>query len=778
MRFTLSWLKTYLDTDVSLETLLETLTQLGLVVDKVENKAEALASFTICEVVEALPHPNADRLKLCRVNTGNEIIQVVCGAPNAQAGMKAVLAHPGNLIPATQQVLKVGKVRGEESQGMLCSAQELGLSDESEGIIEVSDEAPVGESYVKWLGLDEVVIEIEITPNRGDCLGVYGIARDLAAAGVGTLLPLKEAVVKGNFPCPISLKIESGGCPYFTGRLIRGLKNGPSPAWLRNRLESIGLRSISTLVDITTYFTYDRARPLHVFDADRVKGNLVVRAAQAGESFSALDGKTYPLEEGMTVIGDENGVISLGGIMGGLESGCREDTQNVFLESAFFYPSSISKSGRTLGLLSDARFRFERGVDPLSTRPGLEAATAMILDLCGGEASDVIEVGAVPPLPLPVSFNPARVYSLGGLKVAPERATQILTSLGFTLTGGEVTPPSWRPDIEGEADLVEEVLRVEGYDKIPSVPYEERPQEKPLSPPQARCFTVRDKLASRGLMETITWSFTSEVDSQLFGGASKELLISNPISHDLRAMRPSLLPHLLKAVEANQNRGTEAVALFEVGPQYTSPRPDGQHMMATGVRVGSLSPNWIQKKRNLDFYDIKADVLALIGSLGQWEKGAPSWYHPGRSATVKLGSQILAYCGELHPRVLKALDIKGPALGFEVFLDRVPLPKRKGTAKPTLTLSPYQAVERDFAFLVESHVNAGDLLQIVKKTDPALIEDVLLFDVFEKEKGKKSLGIRVRLRSQTHTLEDKEIQTFSDQVIAAVCQKTGAVLRE
>jgi phenylalanyl-tRNA synthetase beta chain len=782
MKFTLSWLKEHLETEASLDEILEKLTSLGLVVDRVENKAEALASFTICEIIEAGRHPNADRLQVCRVNTGTEVLQVVCGAPNARKGLKTILAKPGVVIPSSQQVLKVGKVRDVESYGMLCSASELLLEEESEGIFEADPSAPVGESFVKWAGLDDVLIEVDITPNRADCLGVYGIARDLSATGIGKLKPLKAPVIKGNFPCPLSLTVDLEASPYFTGRLIRGVKNGPSPAWLQNRLKSIGLRPISALVDITNYLTHDRARPLHVFDGDKIKGGLTVRFSKPGESLVALDEKTYKFSEDTAVIADESGVISIGGIMGGLSTGCDEGTQTVFLECAFFDPIRTTLTGRNLGILSDARFRFERGVDPFSTLPGLEAATQMILEICGGEASEVVSQGTPPDLRKPVSFHFSHVESLGGLAVAPIRAKEILTSLGFEVTGqGEsctVLPPSWRFDVEREQDLVEEVLRVEGYDKIPATPFATHTQIKPLTPLQERRFVVRDRLAARGLMETVTWSFMAEEDTTLFGGVPESLSLLNPISQDLKAMRPSILPNLLKAACSNQNRGMDSIDFFEIGPQYQNATPEGQHMMVSGLRAGFFnSMSWLEKRRPVDLYDAKADALAVIELDAQWDRMAPSWYHPGRSATLKLGAMVLGYFGELHPLVLKAFDVKGPVVGFEVFLDRLPLPKKKTTAKQKLALSQYQTVDRDFAFVVDQSVPADSLLKAAQKVDPGLIENVTIFDVFEMGEGKKSLGIRVRLQPKEHTLTEEEIQAVVQKIIAAVTQSTGGVLR-
>lgn len=786
MRFTLSWLKEHLETDASVEEIADKLTSLGLVVDKVENKAEALASFTICEILEAQKHPNADRLKVCRVNTGTEVLQIVCGAPNARPGLKTILARPGDVIPATKQVLKVGKVRDVESFGMMCSARELLLGDEDSGIMELGPDAPVGESYAKWAGLGDILIEIEISPNRGDCLGVYGIARDLAATGIGVLKTLPEHKIKGTFPCPVQVAIQEQVRCYFTGRLIKGVKNGPSPAWLQQKLQAIGLKPISALVDITNYFTYDRARPLHVFDGDKLQGNLHINLPKTGQSFQALDGKKYRLFEDTTVISDDSGVIALAGIMGGESTACDDTTHTVFLEAAFFDPIAIARAGRSLGILSDSRYRFERGVDPASTLPGLEAATQMILDLCGGEASEIVEAGKAPERDLLISFNPDRIESLGGMVVPRERVIQMLQSLGFEVqeTGKRMSvhPPSWRFGMGHEADLVEEILRVEGYDNIPAVPYGERPEQKPLGIEQRRRFEARDLLANRGLMEVMTWSFLSQKDVESFGGVSENLVLLNPITQDLDRMRPSILPNLLKVAQSNQNRGAEAVALFEIGPQYSDSTPKGQHMMASGVRAGAIKKvDWLEKKRLVDVFAAKSDIMALMDMANlspQLEANAPSWYHPGRSGTLKLGPMVLGHFGEIHPRLLKIFDLKGPVVAFEVFLDRMPLPKRKTTAKPSLVLSPFQAVDRDFAFIVDQSVPADALIKTAKKADPSLIEDCTLFDVFELPEGQKSLAIRVRLQPKDHTLTEEEIQPLSDKIISSIAQNTGGVLRQ
>lgn len=786
MRFTLSWLKEHLETDAPLEAITDKLTSLGLVVDKVENRAQELAPFTICEIVEASKHPAADRLQVCRVNTGSEIIQIVCGAPNARKGLKTVLAHPGDVIPSTKQVLKVGKVRDVESFGMMCSTDELLLGGDSDGIIELAADAPVGEPYAKWAGIDDILIDIEVSPNRSDCLGVYGIARDLAATGLGVVKPLKDHKVKGAYASPIHVKTQKEACPHFTGRVIRGLKNGPSPEWLQKKLLGIGLRPISALVDITNYFTYDRARPLHVFDADKIKGNLNIRLSKEGEIFKALDGKEYTLSQEMTVIEDDSGVISLAGVMGGETTGCDETTHTVFLESAFFDPIAIAMAGRSLSIISDSRYRFERGVDPASTLPGLEAATQMILDVCGGEASEVVEAGHAPDFRTHITFDPLRLETLGGATIPHERVTTILTNLGFEVkaTGKHLSvhTPSWRFGMDHDADLVEEILRVEGYDKIPAVPYGERPQQKPLEAHQSRRFVARDLLANRGLMEVLTWSFMSQKDAEPFGGVPENLVLLNPLSQDLSGMRPSIVPNLLKAILSNQNRGAESVALFEIGPQYADPTPKGQHMMATGVRAGLFQQDsWCEKKRPVDLYDAKGDMLALMEMANlspQWEPKAPSWYHPGRSATLRLGPLVLGYFGEIHPRLLKVFDLKGPVVAFESFLDHLPLPKRKTTAKPLLTLSPFQAVDRDFAFVVAKDVPGDKLMKAAKKADPSLMTECVLFDVFELPNDQKSLGIRVRFQPKDRTLTEEEIQALSDKVISSVTQTTGGVLRQ
>ncbi len=786
MKFTFGWLKEYLDTSASLQEICDKLTSLGLIVDKVENRSEELEAFKICEIVDIEQHPNADRLKVCKVNTGHEMLQIVCGGANARQGLKTVLASVGSTIPSSKTAIKLGKVRDVESHGMLCSGEELLLEHQSDGIIEVDPGAPVGAVYAQWLGLDDPFIEIEITPNRGDCLGVYGVARDLSASGIGKLKPLKAIEIKGQYPCPISLTVDTKASPYFTGRLIRGVKNGPSPLWLQRRLESIGLRPISALVDITNFITYDRGRPLHVFDADKIKGNLNVRFSTADESFTALDGNVYTLSDDMTVIADQSGVISLAGIMGGESTGCDVETQNVFLESAYFEPIQITFAGQNLGIISDARYRFERGVDPETTLPGLEAATQMILDICGGEASEMVVSGKIPDVRNEIKFDPSRTYSLGGLEISQDRQKQVLSALGFSCKDDgkfiQVKTPSWRPDVEHSSDLVEEILRVEGYDKIPAVPYPGRPTGKPLSSLQERRFVVREVLANQGLLEVVTYSFISLKDGQHFGGIPEELILLNPISQELAGMRPSLLPSLLKAVHDNQARGQNVTAFFEVGPQYSSSDPKGQSMMLAGLRAGkNAQGSWNTKERPINIYDVKADVAQLFNILGltyQWDRTAPEWYHPGRSAALKLGKNILGYFGEIHPRVLKAFDIKGTVVAFELFLDDLPLSRRKSTQKPIGQFSLYQAVERDFSFVVDKEIPADSLIMAALKDNKEFGSHVTIFDVFEMEGNKKAIGLRFKLQAADHTLTDQEIQSFSDKVVSQVQIATGGVLRQ
>jgi phenylalanyl-tRNA synthetase beta chain len=794
MKTTIDWLKTHLDTDAPAGAIVDRLVMLGHDVEGVENRAQALEPFTVASVVSAERHPNADRLKVCVVNTGKAEVQVVCGAPNAHTGMKGVFAPAGTVIPRTGALLKETVIRGVASRGMLCSAYELGLGEDHEGIIELPQDAPVGEQYVSYAGLGDTVLDIKVTPNRADCLGVRGIARDLAAAGLGSLKPLDATAVPGRFRSPIGIHIENrSACPLFLGRHLRGLSNGQSPDWLRRRLEAIGLRPISSLVDITNFLTFDLNRPLHVFDAGRLRGDLTVRFARPGETLLALNGREYALDAEITAIADSAGVQSLGGVIGGEATGCTEATTEAFIEAALFDPVRTAATGRRLNIASDARYRFERGLDPAFVRDGLEIATRLILDLCGGEASEIVTAGAVPDWRRRYVLRPERPLTLGGLDVPPEESASILSALGFAVerqADGSLAaePPSWRGDIEGEADLVEEVVRVKGYNQIPAVPLDRdtalsRPS---LTPPQRRAELVRRSLAARGLTEAVTFSFISAREAELFGGARPELRLVNPISADLDAMRPSLLPGLVAAVRRNADRGFPDVALFELGPLYRDDTPAGQALVAAGLRAGHTGPkHWRAKEREIDLYDVKSDALAALAAMGASAEGVqvsadpPGWYHPGRAATLRLGNKVLGAFGELHPAVIDALDVRPPLAGFEVFLDAVPEP-RSGRAKLPVQLSVFQPIERDFAFVVDQELPAETLLRAARGVDRKLVNEIRLFDIYQGvglPEDKKSLAITVVLQPQERTLTDAEIEGFSQRLIAQVEKATGGQLR-
>ncbi len=802
MKFTLAWLKEHLETDAAPTAIAETLTMIGHEVESIDDPGARFASFIVGYVKEARPHPNADRLQVCLVETGQGEVQVVCGAPNARTGMKGVFAPAGSLIPGTGTKLKAGKIRGEASNGMLLSEREMGLSDEHEGIIDLPQEAALGAPAAEALGLGDSVFDVSITPDRGDCLGVHGLARDLAAAGLGRLKPFDETPVPGTFASPVAWRRDLPGaaadaCPFVAGRTFRNVRNGPSPKWLQDRLRAIGLRPISALVDITNFVTYDLNRPLHVFDVDKIAGDLVMRLARSGEEIAALDGRSYRLDPEMVVIADDTGPQGIGGVMGGEASGCTETTRNVFLEVALFDPARVAATGRKLGILSDARYRFERGIDPRSAIWGAEVAARLIGELCGGEASEVVHAGTLPETHRQVILRPARVAALGGVDVAVTEQTRILTDLGFDVAGSgaalSVSVPLWRSDVDGEADLVEEVLRIHGYDNIPTVALT---RETALPHPvvtlaQRRVSLARTALARRGLSEAVTFSFISEDLARPFGGARDELRLVNPISADLDIMRPSVLPGLAAAAARNADRGTSDVALFEVGPQYADVTPTGQARVAAGLRAGAAAPrHWAGASRGVDAFDGKGDALAVLGACGapvenlQATADAPVWYHPGRSGVLRLGPKVLANFGELHPRILSALDLRGPVAAFEVFLDAVPVPKAgkggDGRQRPALVLSPFQAVARDFAFIVDENLPAEKLLRAAKGADKALITKVELFDVYAGkgvDEGKKSLAIAVTLQPTTHTLTDAEIEAVAAKIVAQVSRVTGGVLR-
>ena len=797
MKFTLSWLKEHLETDRSLEEIVARLSLIGLEVEGVEDPAAALAPFRVAYVREARQHPDADRLRVCTVEHAEGVSQVVCGAPNARTGMLGVFAPPGSHIPGTGLDLKPGKIRGVESNGMLVSEREMGLSDAHEGIIELAGEHAVGTPLAQVLGLDDPVIEIAITPNHAEALGVHGIARDLAAAGLGRLKPLRAEAVPGGFESPIRWRIEPGkaaeACPAVAGRYFRNVTNGESPAWLKRRLKAIGLRPISALVDITNYVTFDLNRPLHVFDADKVAGDVTMRMARAGEALLALDGRSYALDEEMLVIADARAPEAIAGIMGGEESGCTPETRNVFLEVAYFDPIGVARTGRRLGLSSDARYRFERGLDPESLTWGVEVAARLILDLCGGEASHTVLAGTIPAPAQTVLLRPGRVESLGGVAVPAARQAAILRDLGFaveeTAAGLSCRVPSWRPDVEGEADLVEEVLRIEGYEAVPVTPLP-RQSDLPaavLTDQQRRRTQVRQTLAWRGLDEVITFSFMDGRQAALFGGVPESLRLVNPISSELDVMRPSVLGNLAAAVARNADRGYPDLGLFEVGPIYRDDTPAGEPWLASGLRHGlAVGRQWAGGSRPVDAFDAKADALAVLEVLGapldnlQTSADAPAWYHPGQSGQLRLGPKVLAAFGSLHPKVLAAYGLKGPAAGFELFLDQVPLPKAKGKAKPAPEIWPYQPVERDLAFLVDAAVPAESLLRAARGADRKLVSRVALFDLYEGKglpEGKKSLALAVTLQPKQATLTDAEIDAVVARVVAAVEKASGGSLR-
>ena len=804
MKFTLSWLRDHLQTEAALPVLLDALTDLGHEVEGVDNPEARLGAFRIARVIEALPHPNADRLRVCRVETlpggpGTTPVevQVVCGAPNARTGLIGVFAPPGTHVPGTGVDLKPGVIRGVESNGMLCSERELMLSDAHDGIIEMPADAPLGMRFIDWKGVNDPMIWVKVTPNRPDALGVRGLARDLAARGLGTLKPLPVPAIKGSFPSPIAVRIDdtlrSRGCPLFAGRVIRGVTNGPSPDWLAARLRAIGLRPISALVDITNFFTFGLNRPLHVFDTARVRGDLRIHPAKGGETLRALDGKTYALTPGMMLISDDDGPQSLAGIMGGEASGVTPATTDVFLESAFWDPITIATTGRALKINSDARYRFERGVDPAFTLPGLDLATQMIVDLCGGAASDIAVDGAVPQTARSYRFDPARTARLVGMDIpeATQRAT--LQALGFALQGDQASPPTWRPDVQGEADLVEEVARIASLALLQGQPLRRAEPGVPkpiLTTAQTRERAARRVLAAAGYNECVTYSFIAAAQAALFGGGTDAVRIENPISSEMTHLRPDLLPGLLAAAARNQARGQMDMALFEVGPVFTGGEPGEQQVQAAGLLIGHAAPREPHgPRRAVDVFDARTDVEAVLAALGaptrvQITRKAEGWWHPGRAGVIGLGPNRIAVFGEVHPRVLQAMDVKGPAVAFTLLPHAVPLPKVKTPTRPALTVSDLQAVERDFAFVMDARVEALTAVNAALGADKTLIESVRVFDQFTGDraeaqmgKGRKSLALTVRLQPVAQTLTEAEIEAVSARIIEKVTKATGGTLR-
>jgi phenylalanyl-tRNA synthetase beta chain len=806
MKFTLSWLKDHFETQADLATIVETLTRIGLEVEHVHDPAAALQGFVIARVIEAAPHPNADRLRVCSVDAGGAPVQVVCGAPNARTGMRSVFSPVGTYIPGKKTVLGPGNIRGIDSNGMLCSAAELELSEDHDGILDLPEDAPVGTPYATWAGLDDPVIDINLTPNRPDAMGIAGIARDLAAAGLGTIRTPALVPVQGLGACAVAARIDLDDpilAPAFALRAVTGVRNGPSPAWLQAKLRAIGLRPINALVDITNFLAFDRARPLHVFDAAKLKGDLFVRRGKDGETLKALDGKTYALDASMVVIADDSGPVSIAGIMGGEATGCDETTTDVIIESALWSPKAVAVAGRKLGIVSDARYRFERGIDPAFCLPGLDLATTLALDLCGGTPSDVSLAGAIPVPDVRMQFPLSEVLRLTGLDLPPTEIEGILRALGFDLTrtAGNadilvVGAPSWRPDIGGNADLVEEIVRIVGVDRIVPQPLARADASVAraiLTPLQRRTRQAKRALAAGGLLEAVTWSFVSSQQASLFADGRAPLPLANPIAADLSDMRPSLLPGLVAALGRNAARGFSDVGLFEVGQVFRGDRDTDQRINAAAVRGGTAGPagagrHWAGASGPVGVFDAKADAMALLAALGvptgglQIGAGASSAFHPGRSGTLRFGPKsVIGQFGEIHPRVLAALDVAGPIVGFEIVLDDIPAPKSKATkARARLDLPDYMPLQRDFAFIVDSGVQAGDIVRAAQNADKTLIGEIIVFDVYAGQgvpDGKKSVAVTATIQPREKTLTDTEIEALASKIVADVAKKTGAVLR-
>jgi phenylalanyl-tRNA synthetase beta chain len=790
VKFTLSWLKEHLETDAGLDQIVARLTEIGLEVEGVENPGAALSAFRVAEILTAERHPQADKLQVLTVDAGEGPVQVVCGAPNARAGMKGVFGAPGAFVPGSGITLKVAAIRGVESRGMMCSVRELEIGDEHDGIIELPADAPVGTPFPDYAGLNDPIVDIAVTPNRQDAMGVHGIARDLAAAGLGRLKEPAITPIAGTYPCPVEIRTDDpDGCPAFFGRVVRGVRNGPSPAWLQQRLKAVGQRPISALVDMTNYIMLSYGRPLHVYDLAKLQGAVTARKAKAGESVEALNGKTYTLDETMTVIADATGVHDIGGIMGGEHSGVTEATTDILIECAYFTPEAIARTGQKLSLTSDARSRFERGVDPAFVEPGLHLATAMAIELAGGEASEVVRAGSPPDLARDVAYRPSRCLTLAGVDVAEDRQAEILERLGFAVTRGAerwtVRTPSWRRDAEGEADIVEEVIRIEGLDKVVSTPLPRAPGvARPTATPEQMIERrVRRTAASRGLSEAVTWSFLSEQEAEPFGGSA--WVLANPISNDMKAMRPSLLPGLLAAAARNHARGADAVRLFEIGRRYLA---DAEPLTAGLLLTGKRSARHWRTGRSepVDAFDAKAEALALLAAAGtpvdnlQVVAPAGQVYHPGRSGKLVLGKAVLAEFGELHPRTLQAFDLSEAAVAAEIHLDAVPPRRQASRMRGNYAPSALQPVRRDFAFLAPLELEADRLLRAIRGADKNAISSVALFDLFTGAgvpDGEKSLAVEVVLQPSERSFTDEDLKAIAAQIVAAAA-KLGARLRD
>ena len=798
MKFTLSWLKDHLDTNKDLNTIVDTLTNIGLEVESVEDKSKDFNDFTVAEVLKAEKHPDADKLKVCMVKSIDGTFQVVCGAPNAREGMKGIFAPENSFIPGTGVKLKKSTIRGVESCGMLVSEREMGISDEHDGIIEVDSKYSLGKKFIEVFNLDDPIIEINITPNRGDCLSVRGVARDLAAAGLGKL---KENTIikniKGTFDSPVQWEKDFTGeeeyiCPGVAGRYFKNVTNKESPAWLQQRLKAIGLRPISALVDITNYITHDLGRPLHVYDADKIKGNLKMRYAKENEICLTLDEEKRECTKEMVVISDDKQLHGIGGIMGGLDSGCSLDTKNVFLETALFDPISVTRTGRHLKLQSDARYRFERGVDPTSIHWGVQAATKMILDFCGGETSYPVQTSILKDNQNIFEFNIDRVKSLGGIDIPKEKQKSILESLGFTILEKDnvfsITIPSFRPDIEGEADIVEEILRIYGFDKIPITNVIDHNIKKPVLNSELKSFyKIKRAIANSGYIEAVTWSFMDEKIAKLI--SQNVIKIKNPISADLDVMRPSNIPNLLVAVNQNKSKMISSGKIFEVGPIFNESLENKQANVATGIAYGNISGNnWNSSKKDFDVFDIKSDLMRILNSLNapidnlNYNSIHNNVFHPGKSSSLRIGKNIIANFGELNPLLLKSFDISNVVVAFEIFTETLSqFQSKKSSTKSAFDNNPFQNVERDFAFLLPKSIKANDIINKIKKIDKKIINKVLIFDVYEGEKidnELKSIAIRVQLQPLEKTFSEEEIDGISNQIIDIVITSFSATLRK
>jgi phenylalanyl-tRNA synthetase beta chain len=803
MKFTMSWLKTHLDTDAGLEEICEKLTAIGLEIESVEDRAKTYAPFTLAYVESAEKHPDADKLQVCQVKTVDQGVQtIVCGAPNARAGLKVIFAPNGSYIPGLDVTLKKTAIRGVESNGMMVSEKEMCLSDEHNGIIEVDDKYDLGTPMAEIYGLDDPIIEINLTPNRADCAGVYGVARDLAAAGLGALKPLAIESDQGNFKSTVGVKIENAeGCPHFVGRMIKGIKNGPSPEWLQQNLKAIGLRPISALVDITNLMTHDHARPLHAYDADKLSGDIVVGTSKGGEELEALNDKSYELVADAVTINDQNGVIGLGGIVGGTSTGVSAETTNVFLEAAYFTPQRIARTGRDQGVQSDARYRFERGVDPEFTRPSMDLFTSLVLAICGddsSEVSEIVEAGAPPSWARAIDYDPAYTKALIGIDVDADEQMRILNALGFKVdnsnTPWSITPPSWRGDVFGKADITEEIARIYGFEKIPSVSvnHDEIMPVCAETPLLANIRKSRAALSARGLDECLTWSFVGEQQARSFGDNDNQvaaLRLQNPISSEMDVMRPAIFPTLIDAAIRNEARGYPNAALCEVGPIFEGTAPDEQRIVASGIRTGAMAgKHWADENaaRGVDLYDAKADALAALEACGapaanaQIKRGAANYYHPGRSGMLSLGKNVIAQFGEIHPAILEEMGVKFPVVGFEIFLENLPQSKKKGTEKPMLKVEPLQPLSRDFAFLVDMDVAAQDVVRAATAADKKLIVGGEIFDIYTGkgvDEGQKSVALNITIQPKGESLTDKDLEGLAAKVIDNVAGKVGGALR-